>query len=237
MIILRGKIIVNGGDIMEKKELHKRKVMSKFIDVTDELLKEVGIGNISIRKVADKAGFNSATIYNYFENLDHLIFFAAMRNIKDYSMALSDYLKDTNNSMDRFLKVWECFCDYAYYKPEIYNAIFFPKLENEMEDYVEDYYDLYPEDLGAHSDTISTMLLKRDIKDRGMAIVYDCIKEGFINEEDGDKLNDMILLIFEGMLKRVLHKRTTYEDAKNKTMDYIKYIVKIFLIKDYEFKY
>ncbi|WFA08329.1 TetR/AcrR family transcriptional regulator [Tissierella sp. Yu-01] len=222
---------------MTKKEIHVRRMMSHFINVTDELINEIGIEKITIRKVAELAGFNSSTIYNYFENLDHLIFYAAMKNIKDYSLTLNYYLIGAENSMDRFLRVWECFCDYAYYKPEIYNAIFFPNLDKEMEDYVQDYYNLFHEDLGVHNDTISTMLLKRDIRERGMTTILDCIKEGYIDQDDGDKLNDMTLLIFEGMLKRVLMDKITYEDARCKTMDYIKSIVKLFLIKDYEFKY
>lgn len=222
---------------MIKKEIQVKRMMSHFINATIELINEIGIEKITIRKVAERADFNSATLYNYFENLDHLIFYAAMKNIKDYSLNLNLYLIDTENSMDRFLKVWECFCDYAYYEPEIYNAIFFPNLDKEIEDYVQDYYSLFPEDLGIHSDTISTMLLKRNIRERGMTTIIDCIKEGYINQEDGDKLNDMTLLLFEGMLKRVLMGKITYEDARCKTMDYIKSIVKIFLIKDYKFRY
>ena len=61
-----------------------------------------------------------------------------------------------------------------------------------------------------------------------------------INQVSGSnnaQLNDMTLLIFEGTLKRVLRNKVSYDDARNNTMDYIKTIVKSFLIKDYEFYY
>lgn len=177
------------------------------------------------------------TIYNHFENLDHLIFFGALINIKDYALALNSYLVNTENAMDRFLKVWECFCNYAYLKPEIYNAIFFPKLSKNIEEYISEFYTLFPDNLGIHHDTISTMLLKGNIRDRGMTTVMDCVNEGFIEPHNADKLNDMTLLIFEGMLKKVLKGAIDFEDAKNKTMDYIKVIVKSFLVKDYNFYY
>ncbi|HCX62895.1 MAG TPA: TetR family transcriptional regulator [Clostridiales bacterium] len=216
-------------------ETHKKLAINHFISAADELINEVGIEKVTIRNIAQKAGYNSATIYNYFENLDHLIFFGAMKNIKDYALALNSYLSDSKNAMDRFLMVWECFFNYAYLKPDIYNAIFFPKLTKHIEEYVEEFYSLFPEDLGIHHDTISTMLLKGNINDRGMTTVMDCVNEGFIEPDNADKLNDMTLLIFEGMLIRVLRGAVSYEDSKIKSMDYIKTIVKSFLIKDYNF--
>lgn len=225
------------GDGMERKEIIKKKVMSHFIDVTDELINEIGINNITIRNIANKAGYNSATIYNYFENLDHLIFFGAMKNMRDYAQNLNSYLIGAENAMDRFLKVWECFCDYAYYSPDIYNAIFLPKLDKNMEHYVSEYYSLFPEELRVSSTTISTMLIKGNIHARGMTTVMDCVSEGYIQLEDKDSLNEMTLLIFEGMLARTIRNSISYDDARNTTMDYIKKIVEGFLIKEYEFKF
>jgi len=211
--------------------------MNYFINAADELINEIGIENVTIRNIAKRAGYNSATIYNYFENLDHLIFFGAFKNIKDYALSLNQYLTDADNAMDRFLKVWECFCNYAYLKPNIYNAIFFSKLSRNIEEYITEYYSIFPEDLGIHHDTISTMLLKGEIHDRGMTTVMDCVKEGFIEHHSADKLNDMTFLVFEGMLPRVLRGTISYEDAKNKTMDYMKVIVQSLLIKEYSFYY
>lgn len=218
-------------------EKHRKLTINHFINAADELINEIGIENVTIRNIATRAGYNSATIYNYFENSDHLIFFGAMKNIRDYALSLNLYLANAENAMDRFLKVWECFCNYAYLKPDIYNAIFFPKLSKNLEVYVSEFYSLFPEDLGIHHDTISTMLLKGDIHDRGMTTVMDCANEGFIDPVNADRLNDMTLIVFEGMLIRVLRGTICYEDAINKTMDYIKIIVQSLLIKDYCFYY
>lgn len=219
------------------KKLQRNRVILDFINACDELILDEDLDDITLRKVAKKAGYNSATLYNYFENLDHLIFLSAMRFVKDYSLALEAYVKDAKNAMDRFLMVWECFNDYAFDKPEIYKAIFFPELKNEIADYVQQYYNLFPEDLMRSDFVITTMLLKTDIHDRAMTTVTDCINEGFIREEDGEALNELTLLVFEGVLKKVLAGKISYENARNKTMDYFKPIVKGLLIKDYEFYY
>ena len=218
-----------------KKEIIRNRIMMDFIQASDQLIKSEGINNITLRKVANLAGYNSATLYNYFENLDHLIFFSAMRLIKDYANALREYTKDSKNSMDRFIKVWECFCHYSFQNPEIYNAIFFSNLKNDMEEYVSDYYKLFPEDLMNADEKTSTMLLKSDITQRGMAIIRDCVEEGFIRESDGESLNEATLLIYEGLLKKVLNNKLPSESARDKTMIYIKTIRKGMLAKDYSF--
>lgn len=204
----------------------KKKVMNRFINAAVELIDEIGIENITIRNIAIKTRYNSATLYNYFENLDHLIFFGAMRNIRDYSLSLNEYLEDAQNALDRFLKIWECFCDYSFEKPEVYNAIFFPKLSKDMAHYIAQYYALFPEDLGVHHQTVSAMLQKGDIGERNMTAILDCVAEGFVSEEDAAMLNDMTVLLYEGMLIRVLRGKAEKSEARQHTMAYIQHILR-----------
>ena len=70
-----------------------------------------------------------------------------------------------------------------------------------------------------------------------MIIIVDCVNEGFIKSEDAHKLNDITLLIYEGMLNKVLKDRISYDNARNETMDYFKYLINGFLVKEYEFYY
>ena len=216
---------------MEKRKIQRKRTMLYFIDAADEIIKEEGINKVTIRKVADKAGYNSATIYNYFENLDHLILFAAMRYVKDYTLALPEYLKDAKNALDRFFKVWECFCHFSFKNPEIYYAIFFADLDKDLENYIIDYYKLFPEELGTELDSISTMLLKHNIYERGMTTIEECVKEGFIKEEDAETLNEMSTLLYEGVLSQVIRGKIEHDEAVEKTMRYIKVTVNSLLVK------
>ncbi|MDX5609295.1 TetR/AcrR family transcriptional regulator, partial [Clostridioides difficile] len=43
-----------------------------FIEAAQNIMENEGIENITLRKVADMAGYNSSTLYKYFKNLDHL---------------------------------------------------------------------------------------------------------------------------------------------------------------------
>lgn len=216
---------------MNKRELQRKRIMTYFIDATNEIIENEGIESVTIRKVANLAGYNSATIYNYFENLDHLIFFAAMRYVKDYALALPDYLEDANNALDKFLKIWECFCHYSYKDPEIYYAIFFANLDKNLEDYVMEYYKFFPEDLGHQKAGVSTMLLKHNIYERGMTTIRECVKEGYIREEDAESLNEMATLIHEGILLKLIKGKIDYDNAIDKTMKYILIITNSLRIK------
>lgn len=222
---------------MTKKELLRKKIILRFIDAVHELSREIGLDNLTVRNIAQKAGFNSATLYNYFENYDHLIFYVAMKNIGDYALALNEYTKKAENAMDLYMMVWECFCDYAYAKPQIYKTIFFPDLEGHFEDYVAEYYSVFPEDMVTTHAKLSSMLFKSDISKRGLTTVMACVEEGYIPLEDKDKLNDMTLLIFEGMLTRVLRGQVSWEEARRLSMEYIKNIVSLFLVRDYSFHF
>lgn len=80
---------------MEEMNIKKKRVMMYFIEATQELILKEGLENLSIKKIAEKAGYNSATIYNYFENLEVLILYASINYLKDY-------LNDLKNNNSRY---------------------------------------------------------------------------------------------------------------------------------------
>jgi AcrR family transcriptional regulator len=51
-----------------------------FIQATKEILKAEGLKSISVRNIADRAGYSYATLYNYFKDVKELIFLC----VKDF---------------------------------------------------------------------------------------------------------------------------------------------------------
>ena len=209
------------------REIQKQRMMRYFIEAASQIVEEEGLGGITVRKVADLAGYNSATLYNYFQNLDHLIFFASMRFLREYAQNLPKYVEGSANALERFFLVWETFCLHSYAKPEIYHAIFFAKLDIPLEESLDTYYELYPQDLGEQPEDLLPMLLKQDIYARAMTILEACVKDGFIKKEHLTEINEVVLLIYQGMLTRIINKQVTYsiDEAVQKTMTYIKKII------------
>lgn len=218
---------------MDKKEIQKKRMMSYFIEAANQIIETEGIDAITIRKVSDIAGYNSATLYNYFENLDHLIFFASMKYLKEYVLSLPDYLADYSDSFERYFKIWECFCQHSFRKPKIYYSLFFDRFSNALNDDIKEYYSIFPEELGDQSQDILPMLLGQTIYARNRAILESCIPENLVESEALEEINEMNLLIYHGMLARVLDEQIRYsiDEAIQRTLSYMRKAIKSYIQK------
>lgn len=219
---------------IDKKELQRQRMMICFIDAAVQIIEEEGIKGVTARKVADLAGYNVATLYNYFSNLEHLILFAALRFMREYTESLPFYVYNAQNALERFIKIWECFCYYSFKQTEIYNAIFFTRIDEPLQDIISQYYELFPQDLSNQPEELLPMLTRTDIYERDKVILEECAKEGFIKQEDIDEINELLLLIYQGMLSGLISKRLNYsvEEAVEKTMFFIKKCLHFYLINE-----
>ncbi|WP_026478330.1 TetR/AcrR family transcriptional regulator [Alkaliphilus transvaalensis] len=208
---------------MDKKEIQKRRMMSYFIEATNQIIEDEGIEAVTIRKVADIAGYNSATLYNYFSDLEHLVFYASLKYLKEYALDLPNYVKGANGPLEKYLAIWRCFCFYSFSNPRIYQTIFFNKYSDSLSDALEEYYTIFPEELGEQAEDMLPMLLKRNIYERNIAALRSCVKDKFINEDAIEDINEMILLIYQGMFSRIINMQIEYpiEEAVEKTLKYI----------------
>lgn len=209
---------------MGEKTIRQLRMMSYFIDAAQEIIEDEGIDAVTIRKVSQKAGYNSATLYNYFENLNHLTFFASMKYLQYYSMSLPSYIKETHDAKETYLNIWEAFCYNSFNKPQIYNAIFFNEYSESIDKIVEEYYEIYPANFDDNYGEVASMIMKGDIYDRNKVLLELCAKEGFIKEEDVDEINEISLLVYQGVLKRILNNLADdpVHTLVKKTLKYLK---------------
>lgn len=217
---------------MTKKAIQRQRMLTYFIDATTQIIDQEGIDAITVRKIADIAGYNSATLYNYFENLDHLVFLAAMKSIRRYGENLPIYIKNAKNALERKFIVTECFCDYIFNNIDIANAIFFAKLDKPINYYVKEYYEIYPNELMHSDEDISTMFLKNNIYDPAVTLLNQCADEGFICREDIPEISEMTMIIYNGMLLKIINKEID-EPANiliKRTIKYIKIVYRAYLI-------
>lgn len=202
-------------------------MMGFFINATAEIIEKEGIENVTIRKVSDLAGYNSATIYNYFEDLSVLIFFASMKLSKKYTDALPEYMARGKNPLEKYLLLWECFCHYSFEEPHIFHAIFSSNIGNRKE-LMDEYYDLFPDDLDNLPKDLKPMFLERNLTNRDRIALQKCVEADYIRKENAEHINEMTKLIWLGMLNMILNNRYDYntEEASKITMRYIEQIVK-----------
>lgn len=212
---------------IEKEDVKKKRVIKLFIEATAELIEAEGIEGITIRKVAKRTGYNSATIYSYFDNLRQLVFLAAAASLNDYVAAMPDYISRGKNALQRFLLMWECFCRYSFQKPRVYYAIFSDDIGTEPEALVTHYYQLFPEDLAGAPRDLQPMLKETDLRRRDMLAISNCTRAGFFSSRDEAFVEEAIRLLYQGMLTQIVNRRVEYtvEEAVDRTMRHIRTVV------------
>jgi AcrR family transcriptional regulator len=209
---------------MNELGIKKKRTLRLFINATAEIIEKEGIDGVTIRKVAKITGYNGATIYNYFDNSNQLISFGSMKFINDYVQALPEYVNQADNVLERFLLVWECFCKYCFKKPKIYYAIFTADIGDQPENLIHNYYSLFPEKLGDPPEDLIPMIMESDFSKRCEILIEPCIKEGHFREEQAQEINELIRLIYQGMLSLLINNRINYsaKEAAQQTINHIK---------------
>ncbi len=217
-----------------RKNVIKINIMNKFIDAASSIMDAEGVENVTIRKVASIAGYNSSTLYNYFEDLDHLILFSCIRYLKDYTGALMDYVRKASNSLERYMMIWECFCKYSFDNPKIYNLLFFSEHSSSLNNIISEYYNIFSEELEDSSLQIKSMLTGNDIYSRTLYQFEGCVEEGYFRESDINEINEITILLYQSVLTNLLKKNPPYtkEEALEKTMHFFEKIVGAYRLTD-----
>ncbi|MBB6453945.1 AcrR family transcriptional regulator [Salirhabdus euzebyi] len=217
-----------------RKEIQRARMWRYFLDAATEVIEEEGLEQVTIRKIAKRAGYTSSTAYNYFKDLSHLKFFAAMRFTTDYISELPLYLKKGTNTIDSWLYSWECFCKHSFNRPEIYAIIFMDDLGGSVDELLEDYYEIYQEDLIGLPEEIKPIVLELNFSKRSMLYLQKAVDEGFILQKDVDLLADMTLMLWKGMMNTVLNQRRNYtqEQAASQTISYVYEMVRRVVVPD-----
>ena len=75
---------IESTSLPSKQEIKKKRVIRFFIDAAKQIIEKEGIDKITIYSVSDLAGYSSASLYNYFQNIDELIGITATELVQPY---------------------------------------------------------------------------------------------------------------------------------------------------------
>ena len=216
---------------MNRKEIQMSRMWRYFVDATAEIIEEEGIKNVTARKIAEKAGYTSSTIYNYFGDLSQLIFFASMRFINEYIQEVTSFMEQGETYLEKYILSWECFCRYSFKQPDIYHAIFIADLGETPKSLLEKYYAVYSDELIGIPDEIRMLLLEHNLTKRNKAFLEKSFKEKFQGNgfppEMVEEINEVFILIWQGTMSAIMNKRVDYEIEKvaEKTIKYMRSIL------------
>lgn len=192
------------------KEIKAVRIRKCFIDAAVQLIQEDGIAGLSIRKISKIVGYNGATTYNYFENFEHLVAFATLRFLDDYTEELATLMLDHINALERYICVFTCFARYSFAKPDIYCSLFYGNYGNRLSEIIREYYEMYPERLRVSHNDVREMLYSGSIDERERRIIGPIYKEGFITEEAQHYLVEISIATHERLLRQLTQEGCPY---------------------------
>lgn len=213
-----------------RREQKRKRVMAYFINATIELMEEIGIENLTIRKVAERAKYNSATLYNYFDSLDELEMFASVKCLNEYVKTSQIKYSEGKSMREWYLGEWRCFCEQAFRHPRIYNFLFFSPLgETNMTEIFRRYYEIFPQE---KVEEIEEFMANGDFYKRNQMLLTKVLQEKEYNLTDKEisELNEMSILIFRGMLEtmRIDKNKPTLAQAVHRTVRYLENTLRVY---------
>lgn len=177
--------------------------MAYFVKATENILKHDGIQGASIRRIAAEAGYNSATLYNYFPDLEYLILYGSVGYLRDYILLLKDSLDNHMTSLERYKTVYTCFNHFAFQDPEIFYNMFFGRYSGRMTEVVRTYYqDLFPEQLEGLPEDVQQMVIRGTLVDRDRIIMSHMVQDGFVAPEKEEMTLELIIALHESYIHK-----------------------------------
>ena len=118
-------------------------IFARFVNAANEIIDSGGVEALTLRRVAQQAGYNSATLYNYFNDLDHLIAYASVKYLQAYQKMLPARLNGIEDRGERLLAMWAFFCREAFRQPRVFHSLFYGRYSGQLEEIVQTYYQVF----------------------------------------------------------------------------------------------
>lgn len=212
-------------DIVDK-ELQKKENYIRFVNATREIIDSAGLGSLSIRKIAEKAGFHNSTIYLYFEDLDQLTMLASMKYFREYSHSLELHSKRAASATQNFLIIWELFIDAIADNPCIFYNFFFGKRSDNLKEIMSMYYDIFPEERDQFSEEIEEMYFGKNITERSLNLLKGLLNEGtLVTDENLIMLNEIIVTYCKyKLMQKCQNPKLDSSQIKKEILNVITYV-------------
>ncbi|MFW6264660.1 MAG: TetR/AcrR family transcriptional regulator [Bacillota bacterium] len=109
---------------LDRKAIQEQRKRGYFIEAAKKIIREEGVEKLTVKKVADLAGFAPGTLYNYFADINELLYFCAgdfWEECRDNVFAKEDKSKDLKRSISEFSKAYT---EYFINNPNIFELMF-----------------------------------------------------------------------------------------------------------------
>ncbi len=167
--------------MVNKKIIQEQRKRGYFIEAAKGIIRKEGVESITVKKVADQAGFAPGTLYNYFADLNALFAYCAA----DFWVECKDYVlkvaKNNKESRRKIINSCRAYVEYFFNNPNVFKLIF-------LEDFAE-----IPDEIKEKVYNPEVIFLLSRYLNEG-------VKDGLINGQDMNKIQNIIANFIHGIL-------------------------------------
>ena len=202
----------------------RNEIVSSFVKATIEIIQESGVDEVSIRSVSSRAGYSSATLYLYFNDLNELLSLASVFYFRNYVRDIAKTCPTGECSAEEIYRyTWETFIRHALNKPEIYLNLFFGPSSDSLDEMVREYYELFPEELeNVPEGPVLGMLEAGRLHVRNRAVLVPYAEEIGMPESEVDLANEITVAYFREVLERACKMELTDKVKKQITGEFMR---------------
>lgn len=112
------------------KELQEKRMRGYFIEAASEILKGEGLKAVNVRSVSERAGYSYATLYNYFKDLNELVFICVSGFISECESFIDEQTSELQPGKDRIKSSMKSLASYFVQYPGIFELCFIERINN-----------------------------------------------------------------------------------------------------------
>lgn len=116
--------------MVTNKELQESRMRSYFIEATKETLRGEGLKAVSVRTVSERAGYSFATLYNYFKDLNELIFICVQDFMDECESGIDEQTYNMNPGKERLIARMQSYVNYFTQYPGIYELFYVERMND-----------------------------------------------------------------------------------------------------------
>lgn len=115
---------------MSNKKIQEERVKGYFVQAANEILRGEGIKSLSVRNVAEKAGYSYATLYNYFKDINELLSVCIIDFIEEGKEFIVGETQDIPKGIVRLEAIIKSYVKFFVQYPGIFELFYITPLIN-----------------------------------------------------------------------------------------------------------
>ncbi|MDF2821115.1 MAG: uncharacterized protein K0R15_1556 [Clostridiales bacterium] len=129
---------MNTEKVIEDKQSIKRKRIKKyFLNAAKEIIITEGVENLSVRKIADIAGYSYTTIYNYYTDLNELLREVKVIMVNDLIEHIQKKMRRITYDLINLKILLNAYMSYYFENPNVFKFFYLHrmgKMDNNLEE-------------------------------------------------------------------------------------------------------